>query len=86
VDRGRFELAPERGRGKPEELILGTGPRGRDFYDKPDGELLHLQNWVDCMRSRKTPTAPVEAGVGSAAGAHLANLALRGTGVATWKG
>jgi len=23
------------------ELILGTGPRGADFYDTPDGELVH---------------------------------------------
>ena len=55
IDRGRFELVPERNQGKPEELILGTGSRGQDFYDKPDGELLHLTNWVECMRSRKTP-------------------------------
>src|SRR5262249_45413831 len=42
IDRGRYELTPERGRGQPEELVLGTGRRGQDFYDKPDGELLHL--------------------------------------------
>ena len=31
VDRGRFELIPEpRSKQKPEEMILGTGPRGRD--------------------------------------------------------
>ncbi len=84
LDRGRYELHPERGRGKYEEGVLGTGRRGQDFYDKPDGELLHLTNWIDCIRSRKAPTAPVEAGVSSAAGAHLANQALRTGRVATW--
>jgi predicted dehydrogenase len=85
VDRGRYELIPERGRGKREEMIVGTGARGRDFYDKPDGELLHLTNWIDCIRSRKAPTAPVEAGVTAAAAAHLANQALRSGGVASAK-
>jgi len=53
VDRGRFEVHPERGRGRYQEVVLGTGPRGRDFYDRPDGELLHLTNWIDCVRRRR---------------------------------
>ena len=85
VDRGRYELHPERGRGKYEEMVLGTGPRGRDFYDKPDGERLHLLNWIESIRAGKQPSAPVEAGVGAAAAAHLANQALRSGGVAVWK-
>ncbi|MFO0937790.1 MAG: Gfo/Idh/MocA family oxidoreductase [Gemmataceae bacterium] len=80
VDRGRYELTPERGKpGETEKLILGSGPPGLDFYDKPDGERLHLENWIDCIRTRKTPHAPVEAGVASAQAAHLANRALRET-------
>jgi predicted dehydrogenase len=85
LDRGRFELHPERNKGKYEELVIGSGPRGRDFYDKPDGELLHLTNWVECVRSRTKPIAPAEAGVSAAAAAHLANAALREGGKATWK-
>jgi predicted dehydrogenase len=85
VDRGRYEIHPERGRGRYEEWVLGKGKRGQDFYDKPDGELLHLTNWVECVRSRKRPNAPAEAGVRAAAAAHLANQALRGGGVALWK-
>jgi predicted dehydrogenase len=78
LDRGRLEVIPER-RSKVEakSMVLGTGPRGADFYDKPDGELLHLTNWVDCIRSRQAPNAPAEAGVSAAAAAHLANSALR---------
>jgi predicted dehydrogenase len=87
LDRGRYELIPERAKKdkvKPDEMILGTGPRGLDFYDKPDGELLHLTNWVECVRSRKTPNCPAEAGVSAASAAHLGNLAYRANKVAEW--
>ena len=95
LDRGRYELHPERKRGNygvpPDppkfeysEWVLGSGPRGADFYDKPNGELLHLANWIECVRSRKKPVAPAEAGVSSASAAHLANRALRSGQVAKW--
>lgn len=85
IDRGRYEIHPERGQGKAEELILGTDPhRGRDFYDKPDGELLHLTNWVECVRSRSRPNSPVESGVAAASAAHLGNKAFRSGQVAHW--
>ena len=34
----------------------------------------HLQNWVDCMRSREKPTASVEVGHRSSVICHLLNL------------
>ena len=37
----------------------------------------HMANWIDCIRSRKTPNAPVELGYRSAVAAHMANLAYR---------
>ncbi len=79
-DRGRYEIHPERHpskRMKYSELVLGSGARGADFYDKPDGETVHLANWVESIRANKKPSAPAEAGVNSAAAAHLANQALR---------
>lgn len=85
LDRGRYEIHPERGQGKAEEWVLGTDPhRGRDFYDKPDGELLHLTNWVGCVRSRRRPNCPAEAGVGAASAAHLGNRAYRSGKVVAW--
>ena len=69
-----------------EETILGKGPRGADFYDQPDGEMPHLQNWMDSIRSRKPAVATVEAGVISASSAHLANIALRTGQSAQWPG
>jgi predicted dehydrogenase len=88
VDRGRYEVIPDRGKKKPEpsSLVLGTGEKGLDFYDKPDGELVHLLNWVECVRGRQKPTAPAEAGVSGASAAHLANQSLRSGQIAVWKG
>jgi predicted dehydrogenase len=89
MDRGRYELHPEtteEGRKlKYKELVLGEGKRGADFYQKPNGGKLHLQNWIDCMRSRKKPIAPAEAGVHSADAAHLGNLAYRTQSVAEFE-
>lgn len=35
--------------------ILGHTPDypGADYFDLPDGELLHLQYWVECLHGRK---------------------------------
>jgi predicted dehydrogenase len=86
IDRGRYEITPEHGKGKHEEWILGSDrKKGQDFYDKPDGELLHLTNWVDCVRTRNKPNAPAETGVTAAAAAHLGNLAYRSGQVASWE-
>jgi predicted dehydrogenase len=87
VDRGRFELIPEPRfpKNKPESQIYDEKlPRGRDFYPQPDGELLHLQNWIDAIRNNRQPSAPISAGVSAAAAAHLGNEAYRQNRVAVW--
>ena len=35
----------------------------------------HVQNFLDCMRSRKPPNCPVEVGASAVSGPHLANIA-----------
>jgi predicted dehydrogenase len=53
--------------------------------NRPDGEATkghshdqnHMQNWVDCIRSRKTPNAPPDIGYRSAIAVHMANLSYR---------
>lgn len=78
ADRGRYEFHPERNNTAPyKELVLGDGPRGSDFFNEPRGEFLHLSNWLECIRTRATPNAPVETGVRAAGAAHMANKALR---------
>lgn len=85
-DRGRYEIRPERG--KPvaaRQRIEGKSELlGLDFYDEVDGAQYHLQNWVECVRSRKQPACPAEEGVRSAAAAHLANRSYRTGQVARW--
>jgi predicted dehydrogenase len=89
IDRGRYEIHPERARGSLappySEMILGEGGRGADFYDTPDAERLHLEHWLNCVRTRRKPNTPVEAGVSAAAAAHLGNIAYRQGKVAYWK-
>jgi predicted dehydrogenase len=49
-----------------------------------DGTIDHIENFFDCIRSRREPNAPVETGVASARAGHIANLAYRGTGQIAW--
>ncbi|MBA3439885.1 MAG: gfo/Idh/MocA family oxidoreductase, partial [Pyrinomonadaceae bacterium] len=37
----------------------------------------HMANFVECIRTRKEPNAPVEIGYRSAVAAHLANMSYR---------
>jgi hypothetical protein len=77
VDRGRYEVHPEKPGGPYREKVMGTGERGLDFYFQPDGEFLHLSNWIECIRSRQKPLCPAEAGVQAVQASHLANASLR---------
>jgi len=87
LDRGRYEVIPERNKKiAASELVLGDGPRGADFYKTPDGETLHLANWIECIRSRQRPNCPAEVGVAAVTGAHLGNRAYRSGQVAAWEG
>jgi predicted dehydrogenase len=57
---------PERTNRRDATTLTGTTPN-QD----------HMANWIDCVRNRKTPNAPVEVGYRSAIAAHMANLAYR---------
>jgi predicted dehydrogenase len=68
-------------------MFLGRHGGGWQVFGK-DWELLaqasgyfpddaHHRNFIDCIRSRKTPNAPIEQGVLSAAMINLANLSYR---------
>jgi predicted dehydrogenase len=49
-----------------------------------DGTIDHMQNFLDCVRTRKEPNAPVETGVAAARAGHIANLALHRGGQIAW--
>jgi predicted dehydrogenase len=49
-----------------------------------DGTITHMQNFFECIKTRKEPNAPVEAGIAAARAGHIANLAYRHTGQIAW--
>jgi predicted dehydrogenase len=49
-----------------------------------DGTITHMENFFECIKTRKEPNAPVEAGVAAARAGHLGNLAFRHGGQITW--
>ena len=49
-----------------------------------DGTIDHMQNFFDCIRTRKEPNAPVETGVAAARAGQIANLAYRRNGQIAW--
>lgn len=69
-----FEIYPERG-----ELDRKTKlPAPSMHVDaQRDGTVDHVLNWLDCIRSRKTPNSPVRDAVNAANAAHFGNEAIR---------
>jgi predicted dehydrogenase len=49
-----------------------------------DGTIAHMENFFDCVRTRKEPNAPVETGVAAARAGQIGNLAYRHTGQMSW--
>jgi predicted dehydrogenase len=49
-----------------------------------DGTIDHMENFFDCIKSRKEPNAPVETGVAAAAAGHMGNLAFSRGGQIAW--
>jgi predicted dehydrogenase len=49
-----------------------------------DGTIDHMQNFFDCVKSRREPNAPVETGVAAARAGQIANLAYKRSGQITW--
>jgi predicted dehydrogenase len=49
-----------------------------------DGTIAHMENFFDCIRTRKEPNAPVETGVAAARAGHIGNLAYHQGGQTTW--
>ena len=49
-----------------------------------DGSIAHLQNWIDCVRSRQKPNAHIRVAHQAARTSHLANASLRSGKVVRW--
>ncbi|HTS11555.1 MAG TPA: Gfo/Idh/MocA family oxidoreductase [Candidatus Limnocylindrales bacterium] len=71
------------------DMVTGASDEILRYYpekvNRPQGAALtgnspdhnHMANWLDCIRTRKTPNAPVEKGYSSAIACHMANLSYR---------
>lgn len=70
VSRNKFVADP------PEIVTHGPDPKLAERWEG-SGHVArpHLQNWLDCIRSRDIPHAPVEIGHRTATACHLVNLA-----------
>ena len=97
VDDGGLEFRGERGTLKVDRARLafyrddsawapGTQTPEPEIYVRSsgDGTLSHLQNWLDCVRSRKVPNAPIRIGHQAARTSHIANAALRAGHKVRW--
>jgi predicted dehydrogenase len=76
IDRGGFAVYRE---GVPS----GQNPvlTARSFRD---GTISHMENFFECIKTRKEPNAPVEAGVAAARAGHIGNLAHHHAGQIAW--
>ena len=76
IDRGGWEVWPETNKtGVPIREYKMTGmPRRRS---KGDYHLTHVQNFIDCVKSREKPKASIEIAHWGVLPCHLANIAVR---------
>jgi predicted dehydrogenase len=80
LNRDGFAVYPE---GKVQREMTNWPEPELAVKSAGDGTIAHVQNFVDCVRSRKPPNAHVTPAVAIARAAHLANTAYRTSTV--WK-
>jgi predicted dehydrogenase len=60
-------------------LVVASANTGADILSSN-----HMRNWMECVRSRQQPNAPVEAGYGHSIANIMCNAAVRTGGKATF--
>ena len=74
IDRSHLAVYPEGAKFVPGQLA----PEPEIFVrSEGDGTVDHVRNFLECMRSRKTPNAPIQAGFEAARTSWIGNMALR---------
>ncbi|MFB3827384.1 MAG: Gfo/Idh/MocA family protein [Bryobacteraceae bacterium] len=74
INRDGFAIYPE-GKVPPEKTHLPEPVVA--MRSEHDGTIDHVRNFLECVRSRRTPNAPVAEAVAAAAAAHMGNAALK---------
>jgi predicted dehydrogenase len=65
---------PWTARSQPASLVTDKFPTGKFAIDETAA---HVRNFIDCVKTRDEPAAPVEIGHRSATVCHLGNIAIR---------
>jgi len=75
-EKGRIEISRNDFRTDPPNLIKELPPQEEiDKWKRAQWQAkYHMQNWLDCMKSRQTPLADVEIGHRSISVCHIANI------------
>lgn len=77
VDRDGWEVFPETDKIEKKVRVFKSSGLPRQGAGNQDYHFLHVQNFYDCMRSRKRPNSDVEIGHNSMIACHLGNIAYR---------
>lgn len=90
ADRLGFEIMPELQPGRKATAADRGSPElfrmVREEGTSPDSTRLHVENFLECVRSRKRPVADVELGHQATNVAHLANIAYKTGRKLRWDG
>jgi predicted dehydrogenase len=80
IDRTGWEVFPEAGgekAGKPGEI-------GKERTADEQHDLKHIQNFIECCKTRKDPIMPIEEGFMTTATCQLGNISLRSNSKVVW--
>jgi predicted dehydrogenase len=72
VDRSGYRVIPEWDEEKKEFMI-----EAQEFKKGQEAHSAHVRNFLDCVKSRQTPSCPPEVGRVAALHVHVANIAAR---------
>jgi hypothetical protein len=68
IDRDRLAFYSETSKSPEPEIFVRS---------LQDGTIAHIRNFLDCVRSRKAPTANIRVAHEAARASHLGNLSLK---------
>ena len=92
IDDGGIEFRGTDATLKVDRSSMSVYQEGTPTRDNPvltekslkDGTFYHMQNFLECLKSRKEPNAPVETGVAAARAGHIGNYAYLHNGQTPW--
>jgi len=84
-DRDRIRYEPQdKPRSARSAEPEGAAKKSADIVGGGDATLAHMQNFFDCMRSRKEPNCPFEIGFRSAIACYMAITSYRENRTVRW--